>query len=86
MSNDVHVFELIPEYTLGSLDENEAQQVAEHLAECTACRWELSSYQRVADELLLAVPLDGPSPDLKRRLTARIFRAASFTSEVRSTR
>lgn len=76
MSNDVHVFELIPEYTLGSLDENEAQQVAEHLAACVACRQELSSYQRVADELLLAVPMHDPSPDLKGRLTARIDRLA----------
>lgn len=74
MSNEAHVLDLIPEYTLGILEEGEARQVAEHLAECIACRHELAAYQRVADNLPLAVPAESPSPELKGRLMARIGR------------
>ena len=72
MLNDAHILDLIPEYALGSLEEAEARQVMEHLAECVACRQELAAYQRVADELLLAVPVKRPSPDVKGRLMARV--------------
>lgn len=76
MFNDAHIFDLLPEYALESLEESEARQVAEHLAECFACRQELAAYQRVADGLLLAVPADAPSAKLKSRLMARIHRPA----------
>lgn len=72
MSNEVHVFELIPEYALGSLQANEARQVAVHLSECFACRQELDVYQQVADRLMLAVPEESPSAELKARLMERI--------------
>lgn len=74
MSNDVHVFDLIPEYALGVLDEQEARQVAEHFAGCFACREELVAYQRVADSLSLAVAAESPSGGLKARLVDRIRR------------
>lgn len=72
MSNEVHVFELIPEYALGSLEAHEARQVAVHLSECFACRHELDAYQKVADQLMLAAPEDTPSAGLKARLMDRI--------------
>ena len=72
MSNEVHVFDLIPEYALGSLDAMEARQVAAHLADCVACRQELDAYQQVADQLMLAVPHETPSAELKARLMDRI--------------
>lgn len=74
MSNNAHLFDLIPEYALGSLEENEARQVAEHLAECSVCRQELRAFQTVADQLLLAVPEQTPSSALKARLMERISR------------
>jgi anti-sigma-K factor RskA len=72
MSNEVHVFDLIPEYALGSLEVNEARQVAAHLAECFTCRQELAAYQQVADQLMLGVPEETPSAELKVRLMDRI--------------
>lgn len=74
MPSDAHVLDLIPEYTLGSLEADEARQVAEHLAACTICRDELRAYQTVADRLLLAVPEQAPSGELKARLMERIHR------------
>jgi len=72
MLNDIHVLESLPAYVLGSLDDEEARQVTEHLTGCYLCRKELSAFQIVADQLLLAVPEALPSEDLKLRLTERI--------------
>jgi anti-sigma factor RsiW len=72
MSADTHVLELLPAYALGSLDEAERRLVSEHLAGCPACMAELAAYQTVAAQLALAVPDAQPSPDLKRRLMARL--------------
>lgn len=74
MQYDAHVFDLLPEYALGSLEENDARQVAEHLAGCSVCREEMAAYQKVADQLLLAIPEQTPSPKLKARLVERIHR------------
>jgi anti-sigma factor RsiW len=72
MSDDLHVLELLPAFALGSLDEAEARQVAEHLAGCHMCRTELSGFQKVANQLGFATPEAFPSADLKRRFTERI--------------
>ncbi len=74
MLNDAHVFNLIPEYALGSLEQEEARNVAEHLAGCSVCREEMAAYQKVTDQLLLAVPEQTPSAELKARLMERIQR------------
>jgi anti-sigma-K factor RskA len=72
MLNDTHVLESLPAYVLGSLDEEEARQVMEHLAGCYLCRKELTAFQKVTDQLSLAVPEALPSDDLKPRLMVRI--------------
>lgn len=72
MINDMHVLDLLPAYALGSLDEEEARLVREHLPGCHVCRQELDSFQRVADGLSLAVPEAMPSAALRHRLTERI--------------
>lgn len=72
MLNDLHVFESIPAYVLGSLEEEEARQVAEHLSSCYLCRQELETYQDLADELLLALPAVTPPANLKSRLVRRV--------------
>jgi anti-sigma factor RsiW len=56
MLNELHVLESIPAYVLGSLEEDEARLVAEHLAGCYQCRKELETYQEVADQLLYVLP------------------------------
>lgn len=72
MLNDLHVLESLPAYVLGSLDEEEARSVSEHIAGCYLCRQELDAFQRVADQLSLAVPEARPSKDLRLRLMERI--------------
>jgi anti-sigma-K factor RskA len=68
MNAENHVSELIPGYVLGCLDPDELAQVEAHLPGCRVCQEELDSYQAVADELPLAVPMTMPPADLKRRL------------------
>jgi anti-sigma-K factor RskA len=72
MSNEPHAIELLPAYALGSLDAEEANQVAEHLAVCPVCRAELASYQAVADQLALAAPDAAPPAALKQQLLGRL--------------
>jgi anti-sigma-K factor RskA len=72
MSSDDHVIELLPAYALGSLDEEEADQVAEHLATCLACRVELSAYGAVAGRLALAAPDAIPPARLKQQILGQL--------------
>jgi anti-sigma-K factor RskA len=72
MSADPHVLELLPAYALGSLDEEERWLVFDHLSGCSTCTAELSAYQALTAQLALAAPEARPSPDLKRRLLARL--------------
>lgn len=74
MTKDTHVFESLPAYAIGSLDPDEAQQVADHLAACTLCRQDLTAYEAIGEELALAFAdsKDSPSPQIKQRLMAQI--------------
>lgn len=72
MQYEAHVFELLPAYALGSLDDADADLVASHLAGCTICRTELDSFEAVAGQLALSAPEASPSPELKRRLMERV--------------
>lgn len=72
MLNETHAIELLPAYALGSLDAEEATEVAQHLAVCPVCRAELASYQAVADQLALAAPGATPPAALKQQLMGRL--------------
>jgi anti-sigma-K factor RskA len=72
MVENTHVFDALPAFALGSLEEGEARSVSEHLAGCSLCRRELSSFQEVASQLALAAPEAVPSGDLKQRLLERV--------------
>ncbi|HFD39493.1 MAG TPA: hypothetical protein ENJ31_06555 [Anaerolineae bacterium] len=72
MSNDSHVTDLLAAYALGSLDAEEAAQVAGHLSDCPLCRAELAAFEAVADHLALAAPEATPPPALKRRILGQI--------------
>lgn len=72
MSNEPHAIELLPAYALGSLDAEEAIQIAEHVVICPSCCAELASYQAVADKLALAAPDAAPPAALKQQLLGRL--------------
>jgi anti-sigma-K factor RskA len=63
-----HVVDLIPGYALDCLNEEEKQQVAEHLSHCVSCQTEFDSYRRIVDEIHAAVPLAEPPPELKQKI------------------
>ena len=72
MLNGKHVLESLPAYVLGSLEDEEARLVAEHITVCDLCRKELDAYQMVADQLPLAIPDALPSVELRSRLMEHI--------------
>jgi len=72
MPDESHVFDLLPAYAIGSLDADEAGQVAEHLLSCLICRSESYAFQTIAEQLSLAVPPVTPSTEVRERLMQRI--------------
>jgi anti-sigma-K factor RskA len=84
MAINNHVTDLIPAYALGSLDEDEARLVENHLASCSTCQAELRSYQAVAGQLSLAVPETDPPADLKQRLLARVQEVPATTADAQA--
>ncbi len=67
-----HVFDLLPGYALGILDDEDLLKVARHLPQCAHCRAELSTYAQTVDQLALAAPLRTPPPDLKAKVMQRV--------------
>lgn len=76
MAQNGHVFELIPAYTLGCLEEGETQVVSAHLEGCARCQAELRSYREVAGQLALGAPQVDAPPGLKEALMERILPVA----------
>ena len=81
MPDTTHVLELLPAYALDCLDEEEARQVAEHVAACHFCRAELRAFQEVTGQLALMAPDVPPPPELRARLQERIQSLKSTRSE-----
>lgn len=77
MPDENHVTDLLLAYALDALQPDEASRVAAHLAACSDCYRELLAYQKVADDLALAVPMRRPPPELKQRLMHQIRSSAS---------
>lgn len=63
-----HVFDLLPAYSLGCLDEEESMLVLRHLESCKVCQGELESYQSVTDRLGFAAHGGTPPPELKQKI------------------
>lgn len=70
MSPEKHLFDLLPAYALGSLDNEEERQVSEHLATCTICRAELQAYEQVVQDLPLAIAQIDPPGNIKDAIMA----------------
>ena len=71
-----HVFDLLPCYALGILDEEETLMVSRHLSHCAVCRAELETYSETPTHLALAAPRLTPCTDLKARVLSRVHAAA----------
>ena len=67
-----HVIELLPDFVLELLTDEETKQVVKHLAECPICQVERSRLQSVADDLPLALVQTSPPPAVKDRLMGAI--------------
>jgi anti-sigma-K factor RskA len=72
-----HVIDLLPDFVLELLSDDETNQVADHLADCATCQSELSRLQQVADEIPLALVQTSPPPELKTRLMQAIHDQSS---------
>lgn len=72
MTEDIHVLDLIPAYSLGSLDEAELREVGSHLDQCERCRAELRAYQEVSGQIALSVPQVDPPARVKSALMANV--------------
>lgn len=72
LSHQTHVLDLLPAYTIGSLEADEISRVEEHLLSCWICRDESHTFEAITDELGFAVPVADPSSDLKDRLMQRV--------------
>jgi anti-sigma-K factor RskA len=71
-----HVYDLIPGYALGSLDEEELILVARHLPHCAACRRDLETYTETVEALAYAVPVVEPQQSLRERVVRRAMETA----------
>lgn len=67
---------LLPAYALGALDRADFALVERHLEECGQCRKELTQYQAMADDLLLATPTVEPPQRLRDTLAKSLPTAA----------
>jgi anti-sigma-K factor RskA len=79
-----HVSDFLPEYSLGTLNDDETLRVVEHLQECEACRTELEMYQPVLAGLGHAAPAAEPPADLRSKILAKA--AADVESKKRPAR
>jgi anti-sigma-K factor RskA len=67
MNNEGHLFDLLPAYALGCLEEDERLRVDGHLRACEVCRSELLAYRNVVNELPQAARQFTPPSGLKAR-------------------
>lgn len=82
MTAEEHIYDLLPAYALGCLDEEEAIPAAEHLAGCQECQAALRQYQQTVEALPLAAVQRPLPPQLKEKLAARIPLADMQASSV----
>lgn len=62
---------MLEAYALGAVAPEEGAHIEEHLGECLACWEHLTESQRAAALLALAVPLEEPHEDLRKRIIAQ---------------
>lgn len=70
--NEEHITELLPAYTLGGLESDEARQVEKHLQSCPHCRSEWTAFNETAGAVLASVPPVSPPARVKEALLAQV--------------
>ena len=70
---EYHVIDLLPDFVLDALSDDETNQVVDHLAGCSSCQVELARLEQVADEIPLALKQTSPPPAIKSRLLRSIW-------------
>jgi anti-sigma-K factor RskA len=72
--NNSHVLDLLPDYVLDVLPDEDFSQVTEHLESCSTCQAEYIQLQKVVDELPLALQQSEPPPRVKLSLMKTIHK------------
>jgi len=67
-----HVTDHLPAYALGSLEDEEREQVSQHLETCSSCRVEAQAYLDVTGKLALGVTQYEPPARVKAELMRKI--------------
>lgn len=86
MTDEKHVFDLLPAYSLGALDDADAFNVKKHLAVCPTCRDELEVYQATVDQLPFGAHDVTPRPEVKKELLEKIEARKSAMQHQQSTK
>lgn len=71
-----HVFDLLPGYALGILDDAELLTVSEHLRDSTVCEQKQAAYAETVGQLAMAETQEIPDPGLKTKVLQKVKRAA----------
>ena len=71
-----HVFDLLPGYSLGILDDAELLTVSEHLRICTTCQQKQAAYAETVGQLAMAKFQETPAPGLKTKVLQKVNQAA----------
>lgn len=80
---DDHCEELLGAYVLGACPEDEAAEVAEHLAQCARCTMAAQRLREGADGLLMDAPPRSPSPRIKDRVMGPVRAEAALFDAAR---
>jgi anti-sigma-K factor RskA len=82
MSLDVenHVIDLLPDFVMDALSDDESNLVLDHLTTCPTCQAELKRLQQIVDEIPLALAQASPPPALKSRLMDAIHTEQGLAS------
>lgn len=74
--SEEHVFDYLPGYAMGILDDSESSIVSAHIAICERCRKELQAYSETSSQLAQAVSQPLPAPDLKDKVIRKVSLAS----------
>jgi len=74
------IYEMLPAYALGCLDQEEAVMVSEHIATCAKCNGQFLEYRSTVDAMAYGAPGVYPSDSLKQKLMQRIQTTAKKPS------
>lgn len=81
--NHSQIYELLPAYALGCLDDEDAALISNHLASCQKCHKRLLDHQRAVDLLAFGAPRANPPAALKKKLMDNIHSTLEADKKVR---